>query len=42
MKALQKSKYFSGVQLGFSRASAPKRGVTLYVFQITCRVNYSA
>ncbi len=42
MKALQKSKYFTGVQLGYSRASAPKRGVTLYTFQITCRVNYSA
>ena len=42
MKALQKSKYFSGVQLAFSKASAPRRGVTLYKFQITCQVNYSA
>ncbi|MEL7370358.1 MAG: PilN domain-containing protein [Myxococcota bacterium] len=42
MKALQKSKYFNGVQLGFSKASQERRGVTLYKFQITCSVNYSA
>lgn len=43
MKSLQKSKYFSGVSLGFSKASTnDKNGVTLYEFQITCRVNYSA
>ena len=42
MKALQKSKYFTGVRLGFSKASPPKRGVTLYTFEIKCQVNYSA
>lgn len=43
MKSLQKSKYFSGVSLGFSKASTnDQNGVTLYEFQITCRVNYSA
>ncbi len=42
MKALQKSKYFTGVQLGFSRASTQRKNVTLYMFQITCQVNYSA
>ena len=43
MKALQKSKYFTGVSLGFSKASTTKtKGVTLYEFQITCAVNYSA
>ncbi|MEO1231857.1 MAG: PilN domain-containing protein [Myxococcota bacterium] len=43
MKALQKSKYFTGVSLGYSKASTREtRGVTLYEFQITCAVNYSA
>lgn len=43
MKSLQKSKYFSGVSLDFSKASTTRtNGVTLYEFQITCRVNYSA
>jgi len=43
MKALQKSKYFDGVVLGFSRASvdAASRAV-FYEFQITCTVDYSA
>lgn len=43
MKSLQKSKYFQGVQLGFSKASTQTtNGVTLYEFKITCVVNYSA
>lgn len=43
MKALQKSKYFTSVSLGYSRTSKQKtKGVTLYEFQIKCRVNYSA
>ena len=42
MKALQKSKYFSGVRLGYSQAAAQQRNVTLYSFRITCQVNYSA
>ncbi|MBX2811173.1 MAG: PilN domain-containing protein [Myxococcales bacterium] len=43
MKALQKSKYFTRVTLGYSKTSAKKtKGVTLYEFQIMCSVNYSA
>jgi Tfp pilus assembly protein PilN len=46
MKALQKSKYFSGVTLGYSKASkaagGPGGGTTFYEFKITCNVNYSA
>ena len=43
MKSLQKSKYFSGIVLGFSKASKDqKSGVTLYDFKITCTVDYSA
>ena len=42
MKALQKSKYFTGVQLGVSQEDKARRGVQLYKFRITCRVNYSA
>ena len=43
MKSLQKSKYFSGIVLKFSNASKDQTsGVTLYDFQITCAVNYSA
>lgn len=42
MKSLQKSKYFSGVNLGFSKAGKKTNGVTLFEFEITCRVNYSA
>lgn len=43
MKSLQKSKYFSGIVLGYSKASKDaKSGVTLYQFKITCAVNYSA
>jgi type IV pilus assembly protein PilN len=39
MKALQKSKYFSGVTLGVSKEGAQK---PFYEFKITCSVNYSA
>lgn len=43
MKALQKSKYFSGIVLGYSKASRDAAtGSTLYQFKVTCRVNYSA
>lgn len=43
MKALQKSKYFSNISLGFSKADKPTAGgVTLYNFRITCTVTYSA
>lgn len=43
MKSLQKSKYFSGIVLKHSKASkTTSDGVTLYEFQITCKVNYSA
>jgi type IV pilus assembly protein PilN len=43
MKALQKSKYFSNVNLGFSRlAKDSKAGSLFYEFSITCAVNYSA
>lgn len=41
MKALQKSKYFSNIVLGFSKATK-KPGGTVYEFLITCQVNYSA
>lgn len=42
MKSLQNSKYFSGIVLGYSKASTGKGNVTLYEFEITCTVNYSA
>ena len=42
MKSLQKSKYFSGINLQHSKAGKDKSGVTLYDFKITCSVNYSA
>lgn len=45
MKSLQNSRYFSGVSLGYSKAkqeTAKSQGVTLYEFEITCQVNYSA
>lgn len=42
MKSLQKSKYFSGIDLGYSKAKPDKSGATLYDFKITCAVNYSA
>ena len=42
MKSLQKSKYFSGIVLGFSKQNKDKSGVNLYEFKITCHVNYSA
>ena len=41
MKALQKSKYFSGIELGFSKTKKTKDGL-LYEFKITCAVNYAA
>lgn len=41
MKALQKSKYFSDVELKFSNSSSTNRD-TLYKFRISCRVDYSA
>lgn len=48
MKALQKSKYFSNIVLGFSKAGKETKGpggtvgAQLYEFKITCSVNYSA
>ena len=42
MKALQKSKYFTGVTLDYSKESSQKNRVLLYEFKITCSVNYSA
>lgn len=41
MKSLQRSQYFSGVVLEFSKAKR-KGSVTLYDFEIRCRVDYSA
>jgi type IV pilus assembly protein PilN len=41
LRALQKSKYFTNVQLGFT-LSTVKNGVSIYQFQITCQVNYAA
>jgi type IV pilus assembly protein PilN len=41
MKSLQKSRYFSGVVLAFSKAKR-KGEITLYDFKITARVDYSA
>jgi hypothetical protein len=42
MKSLQKSKYFKGIVLSFSKQQKDKTGVNLYEFKITCQVNYSA
>ena len=42
MKALQKSKYFSNIVLGYSKASHSGKGGTFYEFKISCTVNYSA
>ncbi len=42
MKALQKSKYFSNVVLGFSKAGKAQGGAVFYEFKITCSVNYTA
>jgi type IV pilus assembly protein PilN len=42
LKALQKSKYFGNIVLGFSKSVQDGKGVTLYEFKITCTVNYSA
>jgi type IV pilus assembly protein PilN len=41
MKALEKSKYFSGIVLGYSKEKNDK-GNKLYEFKITCSVNYAA
>jgi type IV pilus assembly protein PilN len=41
LRALQKSKYFSSVQLGFTQSTV-KNGVNIYQFSITCQVNYAA
>lgn len=42
MKALQKSKYFNGIVLGYSKAvKDAKGGSTLYEFKISCTVNYA-
>jgi len=42
MKSLQKSKYFSNVVLGYSKAGRAASGTQFYDFKITCNVNYSA
>lgn len=42
MKALQKSKYFKNIVLGFSKKTSGAGGVTLYEFRITCSVDYAA
>jgi type IV pilus assembly protein PilN len=41
MKALQKSKYFSNIVLGFSKETK-NAGGRIYEFKITCSVNYAA
>lgn len=41
LKALQKSKYFEGVTLSYTE-SQQRQGVTVFRFNITCKVNYSA
>lgn len=41
LRALQKSKYFSSVQLGFTQSTV-KNGVNIYQFSISCQVNYAA
>lgn len=43
MKSLQKSKYFSGINLQFSKVQSGTRSEQqLYIFEITCAVDYSA
>ncbi|MBI2375451.1 MAG: PilN domain-containing protein [Deltaproteobacteria bacterium] len=43
MKALQKSKYFTNVNLAYSRTGdVSEGGVETYAFSITCTVNYAA
>lgn len=42
MKSLQKSKYFSGVVLEYSKAGQARGGTVLYEFRIVCSVNYAA
>lgn len=42
MKALQKSKYFKGVTLGYSKAGSTTQGTQFYEFKITCTVDYAA
>ena len=41
MRALQKSIYFSDIQLKYTQADV-KNGVPVYNFQIDCKVNYQA
>lgn len=41
MRAMQKSPYFSDVQLKFTQADV-REGVSVYNFEIGCRVNYAA
>jgi type IV pilus assembly protein PilN len=41
MRALQKSPYFSDVNLKFTQADI-RDGVSIYKFQIDCKVNYAA
>lgn len=42
MKALQKSKYYRNIVLGYSKKATLQGGVVLYEFKITCGVNYAA
>lgn len=41
LRALEKSKYFSNVKLQFTESTS-QGGVTIFKFQLTCRVDYSA
>lgn len=41
MRALQKSQYFSDVQLKFTQSDA-REGVSVYNFEVGCKVNYAA
>jgi len=41
MRALQKSPYFSDVQLKFTQADV-REGVSVYNFEVGCKVNYAA
>jgi type IV pilus assembly protein PilN len=42
LKALEKSKYFAGVTLGYSKAMKQNPTITLYEFEVRCQINYSA
>ncbi len=41
MRVMQKSPYFSNVQLKFTQADV-REGVSVYNFEVGCKVNYSA